>query len=123
MFAALLLAGGCSSSQYVPIAQQPTRRPELGEIRTGSAPPVSGEAGTLSVSWELGTAPFRVVWTFSGGVEEQVVWDTVSTRSYSLPVVWDNPGESEAEYSVRVEISDVGNGYGTKTFNFSVQPD
>lgn len=118
----LLLSGGCSSSHYVPIAQQPTRRPDIGEIRSGSAQPVSGEAGTMNVSWELGTAPFRVVWTFSGGVQDRVVWDTVDTRSYSLPVVWSNSGSADTEFTCRVEISDVGNGYATRTMTFNVQP-
>lgn len=114
---------GCSGGTYIPVAQQPTRRPVIGEIRAGSAQAVSGEQGSLDVSWELGTPPFRVVWTFSGGVEEKVFWDTVNTRSYTLPVIWSNPGgDPEAEFSCRVEVSDIGNGYGTRSFSFNVLP-
>lgn len=118
-----LLCAACASSQYVPQAQQPTRTPELTEVRASSSQLVDGEAGQLSVEWTLGTAPYRIVWTFSGGVEETVVWDTVSTRKYALPVVWSNPaGDPATEFNCRVEISDIGNAYASRNFNFKVQP-
>jgi hypothetical protein len=122
-FCGTLLCAGCASSQYVPQAQQPTRTPELTEVRASSSQLVDGEAGQLSVEWTLGTAPYRIVWTFSGGVEETVVWDTVSTRKYALPVVWSNPaGDPATEFNCRVEISDIGNAYAMKNFRFTVQP-
>jgi len=124
LFLSLLLAGSaCGSSHYTPLAQQPTRTPELEEIRSSSAQPVSGEAGQLTAEWVLGTPPFRVVWTFSGGVEESIVWDTVNTRKYALPVIWSNPGGNpQTQFNCRVEISDVGNAYASRNFSFTVLP-
>ena len=119
----LLLLMGCSGGQYVPLAQFPSRVPIIESISKPTSSIKAGDEAELTVTWSRGTAPYQIVWEFTGGSSQELYFDRVEVgegMSHTIPVKFVETGDPDDVYFCRIRITDLANGQVTDGFSFTV---